>query len=50
VIAKFPTGTKLSIFAQHERAALDERFLADLALLPRDTVLETSGILTGDPS
>jgi hypothetical protein len=49
VIAKFQTGTKLSVFTHEQRAALDKRFLADLALLPRDTVRETPSILRGDP-
>ena len=50
VVAKFPNGTRLNVFTSEQRAALDKRFLADLALLPQGTVLETSSIQIGDPT
>ncbi|SIT74330.1 hypothetical protein SAMN05421665_0031 [Yoonia rosea] len=49
VLAKFQDGARLRVFTDEQRATLDKRFLADLALLPRDIVSDTSSILIGDP-
>ena len=47
VIAKYQVGAKLRVFTDEQRAALDKKFLADLARLPQDMVAETSSILIG---